>query len=369
MALSYDEELAQKAQTMSVRLELERRKMIEEAEVVDLPSKNAREQLAEEYDPPVWRIHGLHLIGSNTTITASYKTGKSTLMLNLLRSLLDGADFLDQPVTAAERNVGYWNLEVDDSLMLEWLSETGIQNLHRLYPLHLRGIKLPLYHPEVEKKVVAWLHDNDIEVLIIDPGARLLPGWPGSYNPENDNGTIGEVVQKLDEIKKAGGVRDLFMPLHTGRGANDSGSQHARGATKWDDWVDHLWMMWKKRIEGEGEVRHFKAFGRKVDFPEKLLSYDGATHRYGIEDTLESVQARGRAKSVVLGLRDLGGAGATADLRKATKGVSNEGFPDAVEEACRRGWVTIEQHGKAKLHRLNMANDTVQSMFFDGEAL
>jgi len=368
--LSYDEELAREAQRMAVKRELALRAAIEEVEDVELPSVNAKDQLLQTFEPPSWRIENLHLVGSNTTITASYKTGKSTLMLNLLRSLCDGVPFLDQPVNPPERNIAYWNMELDENLWLEDLTKIKIDNLERLYPLHLRGVKLPLYHPEIEKRVVDWLQTNNIETLIIDPGARLLPGWPGSNNPENDNGTIGEVVQKLDEVKLAGGVRDLFMPLHTGRGSNSGDSLHARGATKWDDWVDHLFQMWKKKVEGEGEVRHFKAFGRKVDFPEKLLAWDKATNRYTVEDTVETVQARGRAKAVVLGIIDLGGRATTSDLRKATKGVSNEGFPAAVEEAMRRTWVKVDRSGRADIHSLNLENETVQGLLLErGEQL
>lgn len=368
--LSYDEELAREAQRLQVKKDLALRQAMEEVEDIVLPSMNARLQLQQTFEPPLWRIENLHLVGSNTTITASYKTGKSTLMLNLLRSLCDGVPFLDQQVNPPERNIAYWNLELDENLWLEDLTKIDIRNLDRLYPLHLRGVKLPLYHPEIEKKVVAWLRDNDIEVLIIDPGARLLPGWPGSNNPENDNGTIGEVVQKLDEVKLAGGVRDLFLPLHTGRGSNSGDALHARGATKWDDWTDHLFQMWKKKVEGEGEIRHFKAYGRKVDFPEKLIAWDKATNRYTVEDTVETVQARGRAKSVVIGIIDLGGRATAGDLRKATKGVSNEGFPAAVEEALKRGFIKVDKAGRSDIHSLNLENETVQGLLMErGEQL
>lgn len=372
MRETFDDEMARVAQTLRVREEIAYRKALEEATMTELPSKSVAAQLEEEYTEPVYRIEGLHIVGNFTTITATYKCGKSTLMLNLMRSLIDGVPFLGQKVLPVERNVAYWNLEIEQNQFLQWASDTGLKDKSRVFPLHLRGVPFPLYHPEFEKRVVGWLQENEIDALIIDPGYLLLPGWPsvGNGGIENNNDLIAVVATRLQEIKKAGGVSDMFIPLHTGHNASGGDGMHARGGSVWGGYPDHLWTMWKKRlIEGEDEIRHFRATGRSPDFDTVLLAYDKATRLYTPESSLEAVQNRGRARAVVLGLIKVGGSAGTAELRAATKGkgMANEAFPDAVAEACNRGYIFIDRSTKTHVHTLNLDNPEVQEMqAFDG---
>jgi hypothetical protein len=373
---TFDQEMARVAQTLRVREEIAYLKALEEATLTDLPNTSIADQLKEEYIEPVYRIDGLHIVGNFTTITATYKTGKSTLMLNLMRSLVDGDPFLGQRVLPVDRNVAYWNLEIEQNQFLQWASDTGLKGKGRVKPLHLRGTPFPLYHPEFEKRIVAWLQDNEIDALIIDPGYLLLLGWPpvGNGGIENNNDLIAVVANKLQEIKRAGGVTDLFIPLHTGHQASGGDNMHARGGSVWGGYPDHLWTMWKKRlVEGEDEIRHFRATGRSPDFDTILLAFDKHTRLYTAEDSLEGVQNRGRAKAVVIGLIRCGGTAGTAELRKATKGkgMANEAFPSAVEEASRRGYITVDRTGKAHMHTLNLEHPEVREMqaFNGGEEL
>lgn len=365
--LPFDEEVARIKQTQDARDYVKRMRAEAEADqLAELPGVNVRQQLAEEYVPPVWRIDGLHIASSFTTITAPKKTGKSTLMLNLMKSLLDGQTFIGQPVLAPEKNVGYWNMELDPNVWLQWVQDIKLANDDRLIAEHLRGQKFPLWHPEMRKRVVDWLQVHEIEVLIIDPGAKLLRGWPTNGSVENSNDVVAEVCQVLQEIKREGAVTDLFVPLHTGH-ASQGESQHSRGAIVWQDEPDHLWNLWSKRIVDD-EIRHFNAFGRNVDFDTVLIDYDPKTHRYQPEANPDALLNLGRARSVVLALAKHGELG-TADLRKRTKGVGNDVFPEAVEEAERRGWVKIERVGRSEIHRLTDSEEVRAIAAFHGSGV
>lgn len=331
---------------------------------IELPFRDALTQVREDYVKPVYRIEGLHIVGSFTTVSATYKCGKSTLMLNLVKSLLDGDKFLGQPVLPPEGNVAYWNLEIEQNLYLDWLKLTGLENMDRLYPLHLRGHQFPLFMPEFQDKVVDWLKRGNIECLIIDPGYKLLTGWPTKTGTiENNNDLINEATDVLMSIKDRAGVKDLFVVLHTGHNAQSGNDMHARGGSVWGGAPDHLFFMYKKRyVEGDEEIRHFFATGRMPDFDTLLLAFDPETHLYTPESNMEAVQERGWARSIVVGLAKLGDNAGAADLRKATKGVRNANFPDAVAAAVKLGYITVEREGRKEVHRLNRANNEAMSV-------
>jgi hypothetical protein len=359
MAKSYDELLAERvnyrlADQAAIRLLAEQRAAEDRLELPDL----FMDDFIEQSDEPVqWRIDRLHAVGHNTTLTAQFKAGKSTMMINLLRSLADGASFLGQAVVKPEGRTSYWNLEVSDAQMREWCHKVGIQHPRQILVQNLRGRRTNLWDDNACADVVTYLKRNEVECWILDPGARLLPGWPGSGNPENDNGVIGELTDRLDRIKhESGCVKDLWIPLHTGR----NGSKTARGAARWDDWVDSIWRLWVKEEAGVME-RHFDALGRDVDFPEVVLGYDPATHRQSMQATAEMAKQISDAKTVVFALRP--GPLKFEDLRKAMKGMDTTKKAAAIHDAERRDWIRKSKDGRADLYTLDESHPDVIDQF------
>lgn len=327
-------------------------------ERLELPDLSLRDFILETDEPVQWRIDGLHAVGHNTTLTASYKSGKSTLMINLLRSLADGCAFLGNPVIKPEGRTAYWNLEVADQQMRDWGRKVGITHGERIVVANLRGKRTNLWSDVACASVVEWLKRNEIECWIIDPGARLLPGWPGSGNPENDNGVIGELCDRLDRIKEQAGVQDLWIPLHTGRSGG-----HSRGATRWDDWVDAIWKLKVQDIAGH-EARLFAATGRDVDFAEVVLGYDKNTHREWAEESLESAQTTGEAKTVVQALRG-GRMMNSTDLREVMVGIATNRKTEAIKAAVARHWVVMGKVGRAEVYRLDESHPDVLEQLFE----
>jgi len=72
----------------------------------------------------------------------------------------------------------------------------------------------------------------------------------------------------LDIIKERAGIKNLILPVHTGR-AQEFGVDRARGATRIDDWADVRWLL-KKTDDG----RFFSADGRDVLLEEQLVKFD-----------------------------------------------------------------------------------------------
>lgn len=358
--MEWQDEYDMREQTREVYRQLDANIAAELVRGFSFDDRTFAEQYDADYEEPTWRIDNLHIVGANTTITAHAKTGKTTLMMNLIRSMTDGVPFLDQRVIAPEGNVAYLNMELTQNMALDWMGKAGVVNRDRLFVQHLRGQYFPLYNDELEKRFIDWLHTHSIEVLIIDPVGRLMRGWPGRHaNAENDSGVASELQHKFDLIKLAAGVQDLFLPIHTGHEAASGGSLRSRGSVMWLDWPDHLWGMWKKEIVGE-DIRHFDAEGRDVEFGTKLLSFDPSNEHYGIEDDAEAVLERGRAQAVVKALAKLGGVADATTLRSALKGVGNGKASDAYEAAEKRGWIVVDKEGGKTVRRLNKAEEYVR---------
>jgi hypothetical protein len=227
------------------------------------------EELAIPDEPVTWRIDEVFPTGANVLLTAGFKAGKTTLALNLLRSVADGGLFLGRyPVTAMPegKRVAWCNYEVDDRQARRWLRDLDVDNPQRVSVLNLRGIRLPLTVPAVEDFMVRWLEERQVEVWIVDPAARAMTG----SGDENSNTDVGVWLDTLDVIKDRAGVSELVLPIHTGRAAQEVGQERARGATRFDDWADVRWMLNK---DDDGN-RYFSASGRDVEVEEDGLVYD-----------------------------------------------------------------------------------------------
>jgi hypothetical protein len=224
-----------------------------------------------EGDPELeWTIDQLHTVGGNTTITAGFKVGKTTFVMNLIRALADQDPFLEQhEVRALSGRIAYWNFEVDPVQMKRNFRDLGIRNAARVWHLPLRGHRVNLMDDAAFTWTLTQMKRQEIEVWILDP-------FSGAYfGDENDNSEINAFTKRLDELKRLAGVADLFIPVHTGRFVEE-GQERARGGAKLDDWTDNRWVLAKHAETGD---RYFRAEGRRVEQGERELRYDRATNR------------------------------------------------------------------------------------------
>jgi len=233
-----------------------------------------RTQLTDDFEvvddmPIPMTVEGLHPTGANTLPGAQYKAGKTTLLINLFRSLLDGEPFLGQYAVNFTGRVCYWNYELTEQQFISWLRRHGIRNTDRASVLNLRGHPMPLLVPEVREEVIDRLWQYEIKFWIIDPYSKAYRG------PENDNEKVGQWLDNLDLIKQSAGIPDLVMAAHFGRAEHEEGNEHVRGATVLDDWADVRWLLTKDKEEN----RYFRADGRDVQVDETRLTFDETTGR------------------------------------------------------------------------------------------
>jgi hypothetical protein len=235
-------------------------------------------------DPDIeWTIENLHSVGGNTTITAGFKVGKTTFVMNLVKALADQEKFLGtQEVRALEGRIALWNFEVEQVQMKRTFREMGIKKLANIWHLPLRGHPMNLMDDAAYAWALAEMRRQEIEVWILDPFSGAY------YGDENDNSQINAFTKRLDEFKREAGIKDLFMPVHTGRYVEE-GNERARGGAKLDDWTDNRWVLTKQAGD-----RFFKAEGRRVEQEERGLIYDRMDNSLAYSPQLGGRREKGR---------------------------------------------------------------------------
>ena len=246
---------------------------LREREAAQLRVPESRLDLADELlipeQPTVWRIQDLLPMDTNLTVAAQFKTGKTTLMLNLMRSLVDGEPFLGEfAVHRVDGRVAYWNFELNETMWRRWARDVDMHKLDRASVNHVAG-----YHIDLRTEVGAdyaaeWLRQRDTEVWILDPFHSAFDG------DENSNSEVRDWLRAVEQIGSRAELRQIVMPVHTGRAKADEGAERARGATRLDDWTDVRWT-----YTAENGVRFLAASGRDVDFNVGALAYDPGSRR------------------------------------------------------------------------------------------
>lgn len=301
---------------------------------------------------PRARIDGLLPWQAAALIVAQRKTGKTTMVANLARSLVTGEDFLDRfavrPVTGC---VGVLNYEVSGAQFARWAADAGVP-ADRLFVVNLRGRRNPLAHPEDRERLAGLLRSHEVETLMVDPFGRAYSG-----QSQNDAGEVGAWLTDLDLFARSEvGALDVILTAHAGWNG-----ERSRGSTALEDWADAVWTMTR---DEEDDARYLRAIGRDVDLDEDRLAYDATTRRLtlsGAGGRRQAAQGRKIAELVEWVVKAVtghpGGLG-VEDLRKAIKAMPGapsfrrDEVPKAAERARDEGRIHIVggRAGQRKLH-------------------
>ena len=117
------------------KLDAERRPPVVFPEPVTL-----RQLLAEPDAPTPWRITDCQPSNSRVMLAAQFKAGKTTLVGNLVRSLLDGQPFLGKyAVEPVEGTIAVLDFEMGRSQLKRWYRDQQIAADDRVVVYTLRG--------------------------------------------------------------------------------------------------------------------------------------------------------------------------------------------------------------------------------------
>lgn len=325
------------------------------------PPDTTTDMWHEVYDrdePEVeYLIEGLAGVDYNVTITGQYKAGKTVFVCNLIKALCEGSDFLGQFKTLDPQDgtVGFWSCEMTaDGLRRGYLRPLGWEPeaAGHLQIWHGRGYGVNLMTDVGRKWAVNWLEDRDVTAWVIDSFARICSMCGVD---ENDNGAVLALLHRLDEIKRMGKVKELFLVAHTGRatsggsssgGGGSGGGQRARGATTFDDWADARWLLGR-----EGNLRFFSLEGRDVvDMEPTVLEFDRDTKSLTLGVGDASGVASDKAVRLITELvtekpGDLNFSGLMKILRSRTTGSkATNVMKEQVEEAIELGFIAKKKH-------------------------
>jgi AAA domain len=252
----------------------------EKATAVPLPEIIRLDQLLTTPDPEIsYRIDGWWLAGGRNVLAAQRKAGKTTLRDNLIRSLVDGDQFLGRfDVTQVTGSIVVIDLELSTDTIRKWLRRQGVHNTERVHVIPMRGraARFDLRDDEVRALWVKAFQALDTEALLVDCLGPLLTALGLDANRE-----AGQFLDLgLDPLLTDLGGVDCLVTHHMGHGP-----ERSRGDSRIRDWPDAEWRLVYSRAAGEDPddepderaPRFLSAFGRDVDQPEGMLEFDPIT--------------------------------------------------------------------------------------------
>lgn len=296
-ALKHDREVQAEARKLRARKEAAR--LIEREQrgthAIPPPIFTGADFLAQDDPPVTYRLDSLWPTGGRILLAAQYKAGKSTMVGNVIRSLVDAEPFLDHyTVTRQARRVTLIDNELDRNMLRRWLREQGIDRKEGFAVLPLRGhlSTFDILDPATRTYWAGALRDLGTDVAVIDCLRPILDAFGLDENRE-----AGRMLTAIDELLGEAGVDEALIVHHMGHT-----QERSRGDSRLRDWPDVEWRLVRQDPDDPASPRYFSAFGRDVDIPETSLTYDPDRRRL-IQATGDRRQAA--AHTVVPALLEL----------------------------------------------------------------
>jgi hypothetical protein len=220
-----------------------------------------------------YRIDSLMPVGAHGIIAAQYKAGKSTLVGNLIRCLVDGDQFLGRFDVAPVDRVVLIDNELDERTLRRWLRAQGIRNTAAVSLVSLRGHVSTFNIIDADVRS-AWASAvSGADVVILD---CLRPVLDALGLDENHD--AGRFLTAFDEMLGEASVPETMIVHHMGHSG-----ERSRGDSRLQDWPEVTWKL-VRESEDPSSQRFFSAYGRDVDIPEARLEYEAEGRRLTIAD-------------------------------------------------------------------------------------
>jgi RecA-family ATPase len=162
-----------------------------------------------------YKVEELMPSDSYVLLSAQKKSGKTTTVINLVRSLVTGEPFLGEFHVHGKARVALVDFEMGEGMLSEWLKDAGLLRNDNLYVMTLRGqakafdVLDDIRLDELSVK----LSDLGVDVLFTDPLGPLMR----AYGIDENSVDVGTVVDRLLGLKEAAGISNLVGVHHNGK--------------------------------------------------------------------------------------------------------------------------------------------------------
>lgn len=314
------------------------------------------EFLAVPDEPAIYRINDNLPIGGNVLLAAQHKAGKSSLIANVIRALVDDEQYLDKWACKPLDELVLIDNELDERMLRRWLREQDIEHTEKVRVICMKG-RLTTFNLLDDHTRAEWAKElSGADLIVLDPLRPVLDSLGLSEDKE-----AGIFLQAWDALKKEAGVDESIVVHHMGHSAD-----RARGDSRLLDWADVNWRIRKEsqKIEAaapppasddeflplakidDGGQRFYTAHGRDVFVPEGLLGWDGVTRRVwyiGGEDVPAPVDKTHETMlSVVTAYTPSGGINHNALVKSLMEeGISRNRALKVIQKAENNGEFTV----------------------------
>ncbi len=279
-------------------------------------------------------------------LAAQFKAGKTTLVGNVLRSILDGDPFLGRDaVTPIRGTAVLLDFEMSAGQLDDWLAAQRIRNDDRLLVVPMRGraTAFDILEPTVRAEWVARLREHRCEYPVIDCVRPILDAIGLDEHRE-----AGRFLTAYDALLRDAGIGESLVVQHMGHT-----NERARGDSRLRDWPDVEWRL-VRQDDNPASARFISAYGRDVDVAEAQLAYEPLTRSLTL-----SGGSRADAKTVeaLAAIIDVLAVSEPLSGRAIKQALADSDYPrDRIEAALRAGVGSGDlqvEHGPrhAKLYR------------------
>ena len=281
-------------------------------------------------------VEGLIAKGSNTSIVASAKTGKTTLVFNLLKALADGEDFLGRfRITDRPEQIGYLNLELTRGQANKWFRKSKISNSSTIHVWNLREKLNPFRSESSMRRLADDVRARGITFLVIDPFSGIFKG------DTNNNDEVKQFLLSLDLFKSLAGISEIVLVVHAGRDAFKT-----RGASSLDDHPDALIYLYK-----EGDTRFLRAIGRDIHVPDEALNFDHESNSLWLSGANPRDARVDKISLQIFDFVKKSGKATSSEIEDAVTG-SKSSIKAAREKLVATGNLLVTRFGNANIHQV-----------------
>jgi hypothetical protein len=329
---AYDREVREAIHRLRVQEEARRRLALERArELGSAPPAlegipTAAEWFAEPDEDPEYVVDTLIELGHNVMVGGQAKSGKTTLIIDLVTALTRGESTWlgEYPLSLGTGRVGWINYEMSERQVRRWMR--GVES-ERFAILNARGNGPNLLDPEWWTFLRDWLVRESVTFLVLDSLTEMVT----SAGLDEDKDGVA-VLAALDRLRGMTPLSEVIVIAHFGHSG-----ERVRGTSKFGGWVDATFKVIRDEKPGHPDRRYLSGFGRDVDLHESELMRDG-TGRLMIQPGI-SRQANKTASTTVAQERKEAEAEELRSLALRTiteqPGIGSTALREAVQDAWR----------------------------------